>query len=299
VAGTGLIALLDDIATIADDVATMTVAASKKSAGIVTDDLAVTADQTLGLRRDREVPMVLAVAWGSLRNKALFLAPGALLLNAVLPQTIVPLLMLGGAYLAYEGVEKIIHRTGSTGHGHGADASAASVDPSEYERVRISGAIRTDFILSAEIIALTLGMVAASPFITQVGVLYGVSLLVTLAVYGLVVALVRLDDLGEAMVLRQGFLAPLGRGIILGTPFLLHAISWIGTVAMLMVGGHILREHIPPMEDAVHHFLETLSPFLAWLTGTAVDVAVGGVVGLVLVGVMSAVSAARSRLGRT
>lgn len=290
-AGTGLLALLDDIATIADDVATLTVAATKKTSGIVTDDLAVTAEQTIGLRRDREIPVVLAVAWGSLKNKALILAPGALILNAVLPVAIVPILMLGGAYLSYEGVEKLLHRT--SGHADADhDGKVEPVDPVAYERERVSGAIRTDLVLSAEIIALTLGMVAAETFGTQVAVLYSVSLLLTVAVYGLVAALVRLDDLGEAIV-RRGRAVALGQFIIRGTPWLLHGISWVGTIAMLMVGGHILWEHVPPVQEVVHRWLETLPHGAVGVVGVIVDIAAGAIVGLALVAVMAVITALR------
>lgn len=169
VAFSGLIALLDDIATVADDVATLAVAATKKTTGIVTDDMAVTAEQAVGLARERELPVVAKVAWGSLKNKALLLAPGALLLNAIAPWSITPLLMAGGTYLAFEGVEKLLHKflhhEGGDEDGDGQPDPVLS--PEEFEQVRVSGAIRTDVILSAEIIAITLGEVTAAPSSTR------------------------------------------------------------------------------------------------------------------------------------
>lgn len=282
----GLIALLDDIATIADDVATLTVAATKKTTGIVTDDMAVTAEQTLGLAREREIPVVLKVARGSLLNKTLILAPAALLLNAVAPWSIHPILMAGGTFLCFEGVEKILHKFlhHDDDHGHGA---AAPQDPVEFERMRVSGAIRTDLILSGEIIAISLGEVASKPFLTQAAVLYAVSVVLTLGVYGLVMGLVKLDDTGEYLVKSGGPQQGLGRLILRAAPWLLHAIAWIGTFAMLMVGGHILLEGIHALEEPVHHFLETLPGVAAFFVGAAIDIAVGAVIGGIVVAIFA------------
>lgn len=298
----GLLALLDDIATIADDVATMaaaaakkgsavaddvvtlTGAAAKKTSGVVTDDMAVTAEQTMGIRREREIPVVLAVGRGSFINKAVWLAPGALLLNAVAPWSIPPLLMAGGLFLAYEGVEKVLHR--AKGHGE-AEAPSEPMDPEAYERYRIQGAIRTDLILSAEIVTIALGQVATEPFLTQALVLYVVSVVMTVGVYGMVAGLVKLDDLGEILARRGGSGAALGRFILAAAPRLLHFIALVGTVAMLMVGGHILLEGIPPLEEAVHHALEGLPAAARGLAGAVADILVGGVAGLGVVGVLA------------
>lgn len=280
----GLLALLDDIAAIADDVATLTTMAAKKTTGIVTDDMAVTAEQAIGLRREREIPVVLQVAKGSMFNKAVILAPGALLLNAVAPWAIMPLLMAGGAFLCFEGVEKVIHKLKPHEDGHAAE-DISLVDPVAFEKSRVEGAIRTDLILSAEIIAITLGTVAASPFITQVSVLYGISIIMTVGVYGLVAGLIKLDDLGEYLVLKGGSRAGLGRFIVASAPKLMHAISIIGTVAMLMVGGHILLEGIHPLEQAVHHGLEAVPAAVRGLVSALADIAIGGVAGLVIVGI--------------
>lgn len=285
----GLLALIDDVASIADDVATLTLEATQKTSGIVTDDLAVTAERTLGLAAEREVPVILAVARGSMWNKAALLAPGALALNAVAPFVIHPILMAGGTFLCFEGVEKLLHRGGdhADAHGHDAPHGEGPADPAAHEAERIQGAIRTDLILSGEIIVITLGEVAHTPFFTQVLVLYGVSVVLTVAVYGLVIGLVKIDDVGAHMVLRGGPTAGLGAWILRGAPLLLHAISWIGTFAMLLVGGHILLEGIHPLEEAVHHALAPLHGVAGTLAGIGVDLVVGGVAGALVVGALA------------
>lgn len=298
----GLIALLDDIASIAegvgtmaaaaarkgsavaDDVATLTGVAARKTTGIVTDDMAVTAEQAIGIRREREIPVVLAVARGSMKNKGLYLAPGALLLNAVAPWAILPLLMCGGAFLCFEGVEKVVHKLRPHPEDHVADA--APVDPETFERERVDGAIRTDLVLSAEIIAISLGEVAQAPFLTQAATLYAISVIMTVGVYGLVGVLIKLDDLGELLTRAPGGARErLGRAILVAAPKLLHVISIIGTVAMLMVGGHILLEGIHPLEQAVHHALEAIPGGVRGVVGMAVDVLLGVIAGLLLVGI--------------
>lgn len=288
----GLLALLDDIATIADDVATLTYLAAKKTTGVVTDDMAVTAEQTIGIQREREIPVVLAVAKGSLFNKCLFLAPGALVLNAVAPWTITPILMAGGAFLCFEGVEKLAHKLlphhdadhdGIDDH----DEPFAALTPEELERQRVAGAVRTDFILSGEIIAISLGEVATAAFFTQAAVLYAISLVMTVGVYGLVAVLIKMDDVGEAMVLRGGGQQALGKLIVAAAPKILHVISWVGTVAMLLVGGHILMEGIGPLHHAVEHYVHELhNPALEWVVETLAGLLVGLVAGSILVGVM-------------
>lgn len=301
----GLIALLDDIATIADDVATLaavaarkgtavtkdvatlTGAAARKTSGVVTDDMAVTAEQAIGILREREIPVVLAVAKGSFKNKALFLAPGALLLNAVAPWAIVPVLMAGGTFLAFEGVEKVLdklqpHPEEKPGEGE----IVVPVDPATFEKERVEGAIRTDLILSAEIIAISLGEVAQAPFVTQVLTLYGISVVMTVGVYGMVAGLIKLDDLGDLMVKRGGAGEKVGALLLAGAPKLLHLISIVGTVAMLIVGGHILLEGIHPLEVFVHHALEALPGWASGVVGIVVDVVVGAIAGLIVVGAL-------------
>ncbi|MCB9680553.1 MAG: DUF808 domain-containing protein [Alphaproteobacteria bacterium] len=294
-AGGGLIALLDDVATIADDVATLTLLAAKKTTGVVTDDMAVTAEQAIGLAASRELPVVWKVARGSLFNKFVILAPGALVLNAVAPWSIHPILMAGGLFLSFEGVEKLLEKTGLHGHGDGdahepaagSGADPTPLDPVAFEQQRVSGAIRTDLILSGEIVALTLAEVASYGLLTQVAVLYGVSVLLTVGVYGVVAVLVKVDDVGAAMVVRGGRMARVGRVVVASAPKLLHAISWIGTFAMLVVGGHILLDGIHPLAHAVEDGLHHVPPALRTVAGMGIDLAVGVVAGLGAVGVMA------------
>lgn len=282
----GLLALLDDIATIADDVAVLTLKAAKKTSGLVTDDMAVSAEQALGIRREREIPVVMAIAKGSLVNKAAYLAPGALLLNAVAPWAILPILMAGGAFLCFEGVEKILHKVSPhTVEDH--EKVDPNMDPEAFEKDRVQGAIRTDFILSAEIVAISLGEIKEAAFLTQVVTLYAISVVMTVGVYGLVAGLVKMDDAGEAMVRRGGGAEKLGKLVLVATPKILHVIGIIGTVAMLMVGGHILLEGIAPIEHAVHGLLEKVPAGAGhFLASSAADILVGGVFGLLIVGVM-------------
>jgi len=286
---TSLLALLDDIASVLDDVSVMTKVAAKKTAGVLGDDLALNAQQVTGVKADRELPVVWAVAKGSFRNKAI-LVPAALLISAFLPWAITPLLMLGGAFLCYEGFEKLAHRflhTARSGHAETAKALAdPSVDMVVFEKRKISGAVRTDFILSAEIIAITLGTVAAASFSQQVMVLVGIAILMTVGVYGLVAAIVKLDDLGLALSKRaSGLASATGRGILRVAPWLMKFLSVIGTAAMFMVGGGILTHGI----RAVHHFIESSAhdalglPYLGAVLGgllpTLLDAAFGMVVG--------------------
>jgi predicted DNA repair protein MutK len=281
---TGLLALLDDISGLADGVASLTAAAARKSTGLVTDDMAVTAEQAVGIRREREIPVVLAVARGSMRNKALILTPAALVLNAVAPWAITPLLMAGGTFLAYEGFEKVLHGTAkATAEAAGDDPIP---DPEAYEAARIAGAIRTDFILSAEIIVISLGEVAAAPFVSQVITLYLIAVLMTVGVYGVVGVLVKLDDFGEYLCRSSGFRSRLGDAIVRGTPWLMKTISVVGTAAMLVVGGHILIEGIPPLHHLEVEFL--LDRPLAWLWSSLAGLAVGAAVGAVATGLVTA-----------
>ncbi|HND32113.1 MAG TPA: DUF808 family protein, partial [Myxococcota bacterium] len=216
----GLIALLDDIASIADDVATLTAMAAKKTSGVVTDDMAVTAEQAIGIRREREIPVVVAVARGSFFNKAVILAPGALLLNAVAPWAILPILMAGGAFLAFEGVEKVIHKLRAhPGDEDGDGAADVPTDPATFEKMRVDGAIRTDLILSAEIMVIALNEVAHEPFVSRLLILLVVALVITAAVYGVVAVIVKLDDIGLSLAQRSSSLSQkVGRALVVGTP---------------------------------------------------------------------------------
>ena len=276
-AGSSFFALLDDIATILDDVAVLSKVAAKKTAGVLGDDLALNAQQVSGVTAERELPVVWAVAKGSLLNK-LILVPTALAISAFAPWLVTPLLMLGGAFLCYEGFEKLAHRWM-----HPPEAEAArlkelgraladpAVDLVAFEREKIRGAVRTDFILSAEIVAITLGIVAATPLTTQVAVLSGVALAMTVGVYGLVAGIVKLDDLGLWLSKQASAVSrAMGRGLLRAAPWLMKGLSVAGTAAMFLVGGGILVHGVPVLSHAIDAAVagwgtiaETLLPPLA------------------------------------
>jgi len=257
-AGSSFFALFDDIATMLDDVSIMTKVAVKKTAGVLGDDLALNAQQVSGVPVNREIPVVWAVAKGSFINK-LILVPTALLISAFAVWLITPLLMVGGAYLCYEGFEKVAHKFLHRDDDKHAERTQAlqnpEVDMVAFEKTKIKGAIRTDFILSGEIIAITLGAVAGAAFLQQALVLAGIALLMTVGVYGLVAGIVKLDDLGLYLAARTSALArSVGRGIVGAAPYLMKTLSIVGTAAMFMVGGSILTHGIAP----VHHAIENL-----------------------------------------
>ena len=264
-AGAGLFALLDDIATLLDDVSILTKVAAKKTAGVLGDDLALNAQQVTGVSAARELPVVWAVARGSLLNKAI-LVPAALAISAWLPWAITPLMMLGGAFLCYEGVEKLAHRflhgkEDEQRHAERVQALAdANVDMVAWEKGKVRGAIRTDFILSAEIIVLSLGVVAHVPFLQRVLVLAAIALAMTAFVYGLVAGIVKLDDVGMWLLRRGRAAAALGRAILRAMPWLMRGLSIAGTAAMFLVGGGILVHAIP----ALHHLVVGWIPSPAW-----------------------------------
>jgi predicted DNA repair protein MutK len=299
VAGSSLLALIDDIATILDDVSVMTKVAAKKTAGVLGDDLALNAQQVAGVNADRELPVVWAVAMGSMRNK-LILVPAALAISAFIPWAVTPLLMLGGLFLCFEGFEKLAHKLlhskdedNAHHSAHVAAVADATVDMVAFEKEKISGAIRTDFILSAEIIAITLGVVANEVFMKQVTVLSGIALLMTVGVYGFVAGIVKLDDGGLWLSRQRGdgiavkLQAALGRGILRLAPWLMKSLSVIGTAAMFMVGGGILTHGIPGAHDGIHHLAIAAGPVLGALVPTLADATTGIVAGaLVLVAVM-------------
>lgn len=298
-AGANLLTLLDDIASVLDDVSVMTKVAAKKTAGVLGDDLALNAQQVTGVKADRELPVVWAVAKGSLINK-LILVPAALLISAFAPWAVTPLLMLGGAFLCFEGFEKLAHKflhSQAEDVGHHAEHVQALADPSvdmqAFEKGKIKGAVRTDFILSAEIIAITLGVVASQPFVQQVTVLSGIALLMTIGVYGLVAGIVKLDDAGLYLSQRaSAALQALGRGILWLAPWLMKLLSVVGTAAMFMVGGGILTHGIPGAHELIHHWVDVIATLpvaggvLAALTPTLVDALFGVVVGALVLGVV-------------
>ncbi len=280
-----LFALLDDIATVLDDVSVMTKVAAKKTAGVLGDDLAVNAEQVSGVRANRELPVVWAVAKGSMINKAI-LVPAALLLSAFAPWAITPVLMLGGSFLCFEGMEKVAHK-----FLHPQEAAdkereihEALLDPEvdlkTIEEKKIKGAIRTDFILSAEIIVISLGTVAAANFATRVGVLVAIAAIMTVGVYGLVAGIVKLDDVGAAMTKRpRAFTQAVGRGILVFAPWLMKFLSIAGTIAMFLVGGGIVAHGIP----LLHHWQVAIEQAVGGgAMGTTVGVLYTGVVGIIL-----------------
>jgi predicted DNA repair protein MutK len=300
-AGGSLLALLDDIASVLDDVALLTKMAGKKTAGVLGDDLALNAQQVTGVRAERELPVVWAVAKGSALNKAA-LVPAALAISAFAPWLVTPLLMIGGLFLCYEGFEKLVHRflhskdEDKQRHVERVEAVAdPAVDLVEFEKSKIKGAIRTDFILSAEIIAITLGVVAKESFLTQLTVLSVVSLLITIGVYGLVAAIVKLDDLGLYLSHKAGNGATVrlqrstGRVILRTAPYLMKGLSVVGTAAMFLVGGGILVHGLPFIEEWIHRLSETTSVVLSALTPVLANAVIGIAAGAVVLGVVTLV----------
>ncbi|MGN8143331.1 DUF808 domain-containing protein [Pseudomonas sp. 22105] len=282
-AGSSLLVLIDDIATVLDDVALMTKMAAKKTAGVLGDDLALNAQQVSGVRAEREIPVVWAVAKGSFVNK-LILVPSALAISAFVPWLVTPLLMVGGAYLCFEGFEKLAHKflhSKAEDEAEHAQLVEAVADPATdlvaYEKDKIKGAIRTDFILSAEIIAITLGTVADASLTQQVIVMSGIAIVMTVGVYGLVAGIVKLDDLGLWLTQKPGAAAKrIGSGILRAAPYMMKGLSVIGTAAMFLVGGGILTHGVP----VVHHWIESLGA-AAGGAGFVVPMLLNGVAGII------------------
>ena len=284
-----LLTLLDDLTVILDDVWIMTKLSAKKTAGVLGDDLALNAEQAVGLSPERELPVVLAVAMGSAKNKAI-LIPIALLLRAFAPWLIQPLLMVGGLFLCYEGAEKLLHRfTHAPTHEPGQEPKAEDkVAGGPWEKAKIAGAVRTDLILSAEIIALTLGLVAQLDMTRVLLVLLFISALMTVGVYGLVGLIVKLDDIGLALQSRRrAWQRRLGRLILATAPRMLSLISWLGTLAIFCVGGGIVVHGVP----ALHHFVEDLNALLALLA----EGVTGLVAGFLVFGVVQTVARLRGQ----
>ena len=301
----GLFGLLDDVAALArmaaasvDDIGAATGRATAKAAGVVIDDTAVTPQYVHGITADRELPMIKRIAIGSLRNKLVFILPAALLLSQFVPWLLTPILMIGATYLCYEGAEKAwgyLRRDKA----HGGQPTSSSAAGGDAEKKMTAGAIRTDFILSAEIMVIALNEVADQSFWPRLIILVVVAIVITLAVYGVVGAIVKMDDIGLNLAERGSRIAQrVGRGLLTAMPKVLSTLSAVGTVAMLWVGGHILLQgtdtlgwHAPyglvhHAEDFVHHAVQGVGALLAWLLNTAVSAVVGLVVGAVVVAIM-------------
>lgn len=292
-AGSSLFALIDDIATLLDDVSVMTKVAAKKTAGVLGDDLALNANQVSGVNADRELPVVWAVCKGSFVNK-LVLVPAALLISAFVPWLIVPLLLLGGAFLCFEGAEKLVHRFLHRPDEDDAQRQALieavsnpSVDLVQFEKDKIKGAVRTDFILSAEIIVISLGAVADKSLSVQIGALSAIAVLMTVGVYGLVAGIVKLDDAGLYLNARaSGAVRGAGRFLLWLAPKLMKFLSVAGTAAMFLVGGGILTHNV----SLLHHVLEAAGqavPALAWLLPSLLNALFGILLGLAVVALLA------------
>ncbi|WP_434937510.1 DUF808 domain-containing protein [Shewanella sp. HL-SH8] len=315
-AGASLLTLLDDIATILDDVAAMSKVAARKTAGVLGDDLALNAQQVSGVASERELPVVWAVALGSFRNK-LILVPAALVISAFIPWAIMPLLMFGGLFLCYEGFEKLHH---SYQHKPSLDKPSQKSDAVEverklsrdvadlqtYEKEKIKGAIRTDFVLSAEIIAISLGVVAESDLMSQFLTLSVIAVVMTVGVYGLVAGIVKIDDLGFYLNKRQGegFLNRVGRYIglklIIAAPYLMKILTVVGTIAMFMVGGGILTHGIHVVGAYIEHAavlveqLDYIGGLLKMLTPSILNALFGIVAGAIALAIMSLIQKVRA-----
>ena len=298
-AGSSLLTLLDDIATLLDDISVMGKLAAKKTAGVLGDDLSLNAQQVSGVRANRELPVVWSVAKGSLINKVI-LVPLALLISAFIPWAITPLLMIGGAFLCFEGVEKVMHRLEARKHQESPAErqkrleELAVQDPLTFEKDKIKGAVRTDFILSAEIVAITLGIVAEAPLLNQVLVLSGIALVVTLGVYGLVGMIVKLDDLGYWLAEKSSVIVQaMGKALLVIAPWLMKALSIVGTLAMFLVGGGIVVHGIAPLAHAIEHFATQQGAVVAMILPTAVNLVLGFIIGGIVLMAVKAVARVR------
>ncbi|MEZ8236947.1 DUF808 domain-containing protein [Vibrio splendidus] len=281
-AGASLLTLLDDIATVLDDVALMSKVAAKKTAGVLGDDLALNAQQVSGVSAEREIPVVWAVAKGSFKNK-LILVPTALLISAFIPWLIMPLLLIGGLFLCFEGAEKILEKLFPHSHQDDEKGEDTSTGESieEYEKRKVAGAIRTDFILSAEIIVIALGTVTGTSIVTQILVVSLIAVVMTIGVYGLVAGIVKLDDLGFYLQRTSNgstIKTQLGNGLVAFAPKLMKTLAVVGTAAMFLVGGGIVVHNVP----AIHHLIE---PIIMDFSGHSIATAVvptllNGVIGV-------------------
>lgn len=307
-AGSSLLTLIDDIAAILDDVAILSKVAAKKTAGVLGDDLALNAEQVSGVKADRELPVVWAVAKGSFFNK-LILVPAALLISAFAPPLITIIMVIGGLFLCFEGFEKVFHKLL-----HSKDELAKQrqellnavsddeIDIVALEKEKIKGAIRTDFILSAEIIVIVLGSVKEAAFETQVLVVSSLAIAITVGVYGLVAAIVKLDDLGLYLLRKSvsgnfnALQRALGRGLLIFAPFLMKLLTIVGTIAMFLVGGGIIVHSVPWLADKFHQLEHWASQYIASLADTVLPILLDGVTGIIAGGIVLVIVSALSRL---
>ncbi|EIB98404.1 MULTISPECIES: DUF808 domain-containing protein [Pantoea] len=300
-AGTSLLTLLDDIATLLDDISVMGKVAAKKTAGVLGDDLSLNAQQVTGVKANRELPVVWGVAKGSFLNK-LILVPLALVISAFAPWLITPLLMLGGAYLCYEGVEKVMHSLQHDKQSKSPEArqqrldSLAKQNAAEFEKKKIKGAVRTDFILSAEIVAITLGIVSESPLLNQVIILAGIAILVTIGVYGIVAAIVKIDDLGFWLREKSSRVAQgIGSVLLAAAPWLMKILSVVGTIAMFLVGGGIVVHGITPLHHLIEEVSAGFSGWIATLLSNGANLVLGFIIGSIVLLVVNLIARVRGK----
>ena len=287
-AGSSLLTLLDDIATLLADISVMGKVAAKKTAGVLGDDLSLNAQQVTGVKANRELPVVWGVAKGSFLNK-LILVPLALLISAFAPWLITPLLMIGGAYLCYEGVEKVLHSLQHDKQEKSPEArqqrldKLAQQDPREFEKNKVKGAVRTDFILSAEIVAITLGIVSDAPLLNQVLILAGIAILVTIGVYGIVAAIVKIDDLGYWLNEKSSAIAQgVGRFLLGFAPWLMKILTVVGTLAMFLVGGGIIVHGLAPLHHLIEAITGDMNGLVASLLSNGANLVLGFIVGSIV-----------------
>ncbi|MGK3144331.1 DUF808 domain-containing protein [Pantoea sp. C2G6] len=300
-AGTSLLTLLDDIATLLDDISVMGKVAAKKTAGVLGDDLSLNAQQVTGVKANRELPVVWGVAKGSFLNK-LILVPLALIISAFAPWLITPLLMLGGAYLCYEGVEKVLHSLQHDKQSKSPEArqqrldALAKQDAAEFEKKKIKGAVRTDFILSAEIVAITLGIVSESPLLNQVIILAGIAILVTVGVYGIVAAIVKIDDLGFWLREKPSRIAQgIGSVLLAAAPWLMKILTVVGTLAMFLVGGGIVVHGITPLHHLIQQVSAGFSGWMATLLSNGANLVLGFIIGSIVLLAVNLIARVRGK----
>jgi uncharacterized protein len=300
-AGTSLLTLLDDIATLLDDISVMGKVAAKKTAGVLGDDLSLNAQQVTGVKANRELPVVWSVAKGSFLNK-LILVPLALVISAFASWLITPLLMLGGAYLCYEGVEKVLHSLNHDKAESSPEArqqrldKLAQQDPRQFEKDKVKGAVRTDFILSAEIVAITLGIVSEAPLLNQVLILAGIAILVTIGVYGIVAMIVKIDDLGYWLREKSSTLAQATGGALLAlAPWLMKVLTVVGTVAMFLVGGGIIVHGIAPLHHAIAEYSSGFYGVISALLSNGANLVLGFIIGSIVLLAVNLVAKVRGK----